>query len=63
MTDEEKYKLHDLCYRCKLGYQPTTEESQWLQDTWNKDPKEYSVISNKAAEEAMATVNPWGRPK
>lgn len=63
MTDEEKYKLRDICFRSKKGEHITQEEGKWIQTIWNKYPKEYRIVHDRAAKEAMDTVNPFNKVK
>jgi hypothetical protein len=59
MTDLEKYKLEDICYRSKKGQYVSPEELAWIDEMYKRDPEEYKVIQERAAKLAMSEVNPF----
>lgn len=52
MTEEEKNRLHRICYDSKQGRTCSLEESHFIQEMYRKYPKEYKAIHKEAAEEA-----------
>ena len=59
MTAEERSRIRRICYDSKRGNVPSSEDYKFVQAMHKKYPKEYSIISKAAAEEAMQDFQFW----
>jgi len=53
MTDEEKRRLHGICYRSKADGRLTEEEQRFIQRMFKMYPAEYREIQQAASQEAI----------
>ncbi len=54
MNEQERLKLHDVCYRSKKGERLSVEELAFIEKMHKKHHSEYCLIQRKAAEEAVS---------
>ena len=58
MTDDEKKRLIDICYRSKSGSYVSSEDYMFCEKMLTKFPDEYYGYHKQGTDRAIAEVNP-----